>query len=94
MNAGRTLKINVATKKTKTVTERTMIQRETMETGQMAGLERNRAILKTEMPASNFRVTEDSDDYESNCLVTENDKQTPSSEILVAIPRDKGSKRY
>jgi hypothetical protein len=40
------------------------------------------------------RVTEDSDDYESNCLITVNDKQTPSSEILVAIPRDKGSKKY
>jgi hypothetical protein len=36
----------------------------------------------------------DSDEYESNCLTTHNDKKTPSSEILVAIPRKKGSKKY
>jgi hypothetical protein len=41
-------------------------------------------------------AAKDSDEYESNCLKTEKDngKATPSSEILVTIPRDKGSKKY
>jgi hypothetical protein len=39
-------------------------------------------------------TAEDSDEYESNFLITDNDKPTPSSEILVIIPRDKGSKKY
>jgi hypothetical protein len=52
-------------------------------------LNKNEATGQTDGPGKNKGTR-----YESNCLITDNDKLTPSSEILVTIPRDKGSKKY
>jgi hypothetical protein len=33
-------------------------------------------------------------DYESNCIIMESNEGTPSAEILITTPKDKGHKQY
>ncbi len=58
----------------------------------------NREELRNTKPGNdrnnNRRNDTDDEEYESNQLITQEMKNTPSAEILITIPRSKGAKQY